>query len=172
MMSTKGSSTVVVVVYTAIIVFIILPVFASTVERFIIFNKAQIIKDAVDITNLSTYNSINTANLSKTMVTFDEEQLINIYKDMLMENLNLDIDLLPKVNSIAEGGVEINSIIIYKGPFPVTCPDGTEINRPTVHSVIIVPVRPSLYGGILLDKIGKQFIELRIHVDSDIPIDK
>lgn len=167
----KGSSVVIALIYGSIMVFVVLPIFAATIERFIILNKIQIIKDAVDITNISTYNAINTGTLSKSMITFDGGQLINIYKQMLMANLNLDENLLPEEASLADGKVEISSIILYLGSFPVICPKDTELTRPTIHSEVKVPIKPTLFREILLNKTGNEYVNLRIHVDSDIPID-
>lgn len=168
----KGSSVVDVVIGTAIIVFIILPLFAAVIEKYIMLTRAEIIKDAVDITNISVYNSINSGYLGKSVVTFDEEYLYSLYKEMLKVNLNLNEDLTPAEHSIADGRVEIESVILYEDSFPLLCPCNIEIKRPAVHSVINVPVKPSLFREIILNMLGRQFVELKIHVDSDIPLDK
>jgi len=168
----RGSSVVDVVIWAAIIVFVIIPVFAAIIERFIILNKIQIIKDAVDITNISTYNSIKAEYLGRTIVEFDRDKVYAIYRELLTENLNLDGDLLPGSGSIPEGKVRIDSIAIYTGQFPVVCPEGLEIKRPAIHSVVTVPVKPALFSEMVLNLLGKQNIELKIHVDSDIPLDK
>jgi len=168
----KGSSVIDIVIWTAIIIFVIIPAFAVVIEKFIILNKIQVIKDAVDITNISTYNSIVAEYLGKTIVEFDRDKVYAIYEELLSENLNLNRDLSPKEGSIPEGKVRIDSLAIYTGQFPVACPEGLEIKRPAVHSVVTVPVKPTLFRGIVLNMSGKQYMELKIHVDSDIPLDR
>ncbi|HHW49117.1 MAG TPA: hypothetical protein GXX14_10965 [Clostridiaceae bacterium] len=168
----KGSSVVDVVIWAAIIVFVIMPVFAAVIEKFILLNKIQVIKDAVDITNISTYNSIVAEYLGKTIVEFDRDKVYNIYRELLSENLNLNWDLSPRDGSIAKGNVRIESIVLYTSQFPAVCPEGLEIKRPAVHSVVTVPIKPALFSEMILNMLGKQNIELKIHVDSDIPLDK
>jgi hypothetical protein len=90
---------------------------------------------------------------------------------MLALNLKLDGNLDPKPGSVAEGRVEIKSLEIYGNGFPTACPDGAVILRPSVHSSITVPVRPSLYRSVLLGLLGKEHIVIEVHVDSEIPVD-
>lgn len=167
---TRGSAAADVVLGAAIIIFVILPVFSVVIEKYIIYNKLLAIKDAVDMTNISAYNAINAENLGRNVVTIDNEKIDSLYRYLLARNLNLNSDLSPHPDSIAEGTVNIDSIIIYTGGFPLTCPGGTEFKRPAVHSTITVPVKPSLYRQIILDMIGREHIELKVHVDSDIPV--
>lgn len=166
----RGSATANVVISAAILVFVLLPVFSIIIEKYILLNKIQIIRDAADVTNISVYNAMNAAQLGKVKVSFDYMEAVNIYKELLSKNLNLSDGLAPLSGSIAEETVSIETLELYTGTFPVICPLGSEIKRPAVHSCIIVPVRPSLYRRVILALIGKSSIELRIHVDSDIPV--
>ena len=166
----NGSAAVDVVVFAAIVLFVILPVFSIIMEKYLLLNKAQIIKDAVDMTNISVYNAINTAELGKAGVDVDENRAERIYRDLLASNLRLDADLKPLQGSLAEDAVSIRSLVIFSDMFPAICPLGISITRPSVHSVIVVPVRPSLYRQLILSVLGRQFVELEVHVDSDIPV--
>jgi len=152
------------------IVFVIMPVFSSVIEKYLILNKAQIIKDAVDITNIAAYNALSAESLSRNSVLLDNSKLESIYSQLLAENLKLDYDLYPDEDSIADARVNIDSIIIYTAGFPLTCPKGIPITRPSVHSQITVPVKPMLYRSVILNILNKEYIELKIHVDSDIPV--
>jgi hypothetical protein len=165
-----GSAVMDVIIAAALIVFLILPTASVVLEKFIIINKGQIIKDAVDITNISLYNAINAVSLGKNIISMDEAHVELIYKSLLAENLNLNFDLTPKENSIVDGEVKIDSIIIYTGAFPLKCPKGTDIKRPSVHSCLTLPLKPSLFRQVLLDILGRQHMELKVHVDSDIPV--
>lgn len=168
----RGSAMVDVIIGAAMIVFVILPLFSAVVERFILFNKAQIARDALDMTNISTYNSLNSAELGKTSVIFVSGETQQIYRDILSENLRLDNGMNPLPQSIAEGTVRIESIIIYTEGLPAVCPNGTHLTRPSIHSCVSIPVRPSLYRQLLLDLIGKDYLDMRVHMDTEIPIDK
>jgi hypothetical protein len=166
----RGSAAADVVVGAAVIIFVLLPVFSVVLEKYLILNKAQIIKDAIDMTNISAYNAMNAEKLGKTHVEIETGDAEIIYRRILASNLTLDENLYPLSSSIAEERVEIKSIIFYTGEVSEVCPKGINISRPSVHSVVVVPVRPSLYRRLLLNNIGKQYIELEIHVDSEIPV--
>ncbi len=168
--SRRGSAAADVVIGAAVIVFVILPLFAFIFEKYLIFNKAQIIKDAVDMTNISVYNAMNTGQLGKEDIDIDTDKAMDIYKSLLAENLKLDESLLPLRDSLAEDRVCVKSLAVFSAGFPQTCPEGINITRPTVHSVISVPVRPSLYRRLILSKMGRQYVELEVHVDSEIPV--
>lgn len=169
-MSGKGSAVLEVAIGAAIIVFVVFPVFSVILEKYSIANKVQIIKDAVDMTNISAYNALSPNDLGKSVVTFNSMEVMDIYRSLLARNLNLNSDLSPRSHSIAEGNVDIEALEIYTEGFPTVCPNGTGIRRPSVHSLITVPVKPSLYRQFVLNLLGREYIELKIHVDSDIPV--
>ncbi|MGE5613935.1 MAG: hypothetical protein ACM3XR_05965 [Bacillota bacterium] len=166
----KGSAAADVVIVAAVLVFVILPIFSAITEKYVLNAKAQVIRDAVDITNISAYNALNADDLGKVRVNASREKCVGIFKDMLARNLELDSSLDPKPGSVAEGRVEIKSLEIYSDGFPASCPDGTVILRPSVHSSIMVPVKPSLYRSVILGLLGKEHIEIVVHVDSEIPV--
>jgi len=166
----KGSGAMDVVIASAIIVLLVFPVFSTVIEKYIIIAKSQVIKDAVDMTNVSAYNALNSVNLAKADIEMNNEDIRMIFARLLAKNLNLEPDLSPKENSLAENRVIVDSVEIYTEEFPATCPNGTQIRRPSVHSCIIVPIKPAMYRQIILNALGKQHIELKVHVDSDIPV--
>lgn len=168
--SVKGSAVVDVIIAAAIIVFVILPVFSSVMEKHVLLEKSKIIRDAVDMTNISVYNALNTRSLGQTRVEFSRTEAMDIFKRLLGINLNLDGGLNPGNASVAEGRVSVESLEIYNDGFPVICPGGTRIDKPTVHSLIKIPIRPTLYRSIVLRLLGKDFIDIEVHVDSEIPI--
>jgi len=166
----KGLGVLEVLLAAGMLVFVIMPVFAAVMERCILFSKAQMIKDAVDITNAAAYNSITVQALSREEVSFDTLEASKIYSRLLSENLSLNPDFTPKASSPAEGRVEVRELVFYSSGFPQSCPCGVKIERPAVHSCVMVPVKPLFYRGIILRAMGKQFVELIIHVDSEIPV--
>lgn len=168
--SNKGSAVADVLIGAMIIVLVIFPVFSAVIEKAIIYVKSQSIKDAIDITNIATYNSISINTASKNTVSFDTAELQTIYTGLLAKNLNLNSDLTPAPGSIVSGPVTIDSLVVYTSGFPQNCPDGSLIDRPSIHSRLTIRVRPTLYREIILNALGKSYVELRVHVDSDIPV--
>lgn len=166
----KGSAVIDVVVAAAMIIFVVLPVFSSVAEKYVLMEKARMIRDAVDMTNISSYNALKTGNLGQVSVKFERRKAMNIFEKLICANLGLDEGLYPKANSIAEGRVVVSSLEVYTDAFPVVCPGGTTIIRPTVHSCINVPVKPSLYRGLILELLGKDHVDIEVHVDSEIPV--
>ncbi len=166
----KGSAVVDVVIAAAMVIFIILPVFSVAMEKYVLMEKAKIIRDSVDMTNISAYNALNTGNLGRTSIHLDRTETLGIFKKLLCVNLGLDEGLNPKNGSIAEGRVEVSSLEIYTEGFPLICPSGTMIVKPSVHSCINVPIKPSLYREVILNLLGKEYINVEVHVDSEIPV--
>lgn len=166
----SGSGAIDVLIAAAIIIFVILPVFSTVLEKYLIMNKAQIIKDAIDMANISAYNAIKADKLGRVNVDMELTRADEIYRRILADNLKLDINLNPLKDSLAEDKVQIKSIIFYSGLIQEVCPGGINIKRPSVHSTVIVPIRPSLFRSLILSLGGKQFIELEVHVDSEVPV--
>lgn len=168
----KGSAAVDVVIGAAIIIFVVLPMFSVVIERFILINKAQIVKDALDMTNMAVYDSIIAGRLGKTSVDFEPGVVRQVFRELLSENLKLDADMEPLPDSIADGRVGIESIEIYTADLPQKCSEGTVLSRPSVHSCVSIPVRPTLYRRIISGILGRDHINMRVHMDSEIPLDR
>jgi hypothetical protein len=165
----KGSAVVDVVIGAAIIIFVVLPLFSIVAEKYILLNKVQIIKDAVDMTNISVYNALDAESLGKDIIDFDYLEAEHIYRVLLAANLNLDDGLSPLPQSLAESTVSIEALIIYTGNMNI-CPYGVHTTRPSVHSCVSIPVKPSLYRQLILNALHKEFVDIKIHVDTEIPL--
>ena len=165
----KGSAAGTVVLFAAVLVFILFPVMSIALEKSIMLAKGQIIKDAIDITNIASYTALN-SSISGKVIDISNDKLYTVYTSILAENLNLNGDLSPKPESVAEDTVTIDSLVVYVSGFPAVCPEGNTLIRPSVHAVITVPVKPSLYRQVILSLMGRQYVYLRIHVDSDLPV--
>lgn len=168
--SKTGSGVTEVIIAAAMLVFVIIPVFSTVVEKYVLMEKARVIRDAVDITNISAYNALSAENLGKVQVDINRDEAIEYFKDLLANNLRLDEGLYPGDDSVAEGRVEVLSLVLYQNGFPAVCSEGVAILRPSVHSSICVPIQPSLYRGVILKLLGKDHIDVVVHVDSDIPL--
>ncbi len=167
---TKGSAVLEVLIGVTMLVFVILPVFSAVMEKYILLEKSRIIRDAVDMTNISVYNALDTRELGKVQVNMNRSEAMRIFEEILAANLSLNGDLTPKPDSVAEGTVEVVSLEIYIAGFPTACPDGTTIVRPSVHSSVNIPIKPSLYRSVILSLLGKNHIDVVVHVDSEIPL--
>lgn len=166
----KGSAVVDVVVAAAMVIFVVLPVFSTVAEKYVLMEKARVIRDAVDMTNISSYNALKTGSLGQVSIKFERTEAMDIFEKLLCVNLGLDEGLYPEAGSIAEGRVVVSSLEICTDAFPVVCPGGATIVRPSVHSCIKVPVKPSLYRELILGVLGKDYIDIEVHVDSEIPV--
>jgi hypothetical protein len=100
-----------------------------------------------------------------------QDEALELYTGLLARNLRLTPDHMPLEGSIAEGQVEIISLVLYTSGLPVTCPNGVTITRPAIHSCISVPVWPVMYRAFLLSLMGREFIDMVVHVDSELPVD-
>lgn len=166
----RGSAVVDLVIAAAMVIFVILPVFSIIIEKYILMEKARMIRDAVDMTNISAYNALNAGNLGRTDVDAGRSKALKIFEELLSANLNLDEELDPKAGSIAEGRVKVNSLEMYMSGLPAECPGGNAIVKPSVHSSIIVSIEPSLYKRVVLSLLGRNYIDVEVHVDSEIPV--
>lgn len=169
--SNKGVSSVFYVfVLSGIIVFILIPLLSAVMDKYILQNKLQKIKDSLDITNIAVFNAIVTEQYSIQVLSLDAPEVDSIYKRLLAKNLKLNEDLTPTESSVADGQVIVDEKVLYAS-VPNTCPYGTNIVRPTIHCKITVPVKPILLRRMVYEVLGKDLFNLNIHVDTEIPID-
>lgn len=172
MKDSRGSAIADVLIFAAVVVFVILPVFSVIMEKYLILNKAQIVRDAADMAGISVYNAINTSGLGKAGVDVTGTEAEDIYRRVLAENLRLDGSLRPLPGSLAADTVRIRSLLIYSHGLPAACPEGVTLDKPSVHCVITVPVKPSLFRKYILRMFGRQYVDIEVHVDSEIPLNR
>lgn len=156
--------------YIMLIVFVLLPLSAVIMEKYIVNVKASSIKDSIDISNIATYTAIVSEHAGEANIVIDNSKALHVFEELLKKNLRLNDDLSPQEGSIAEGTVVIESINIYLSGFPVTCPDGTVLYGPTVCTSTRIPIRPSLYRETILNALGVEYVNLNLHVNSEIPV--
>lgn len=161
-------------IFTLVVIFVLLPIFSAVFEQYILLLKGKAIRDAIDMTNLAAYNAMKIPEKSESKITATVHDIDAIFKPMIALNMNLNSDLTPKENSIVDETVKIVNITVYpKGmSFPVTCPEGSTICRPTVHSVIKVSIKPALYWNIyklLTGAEGDGIKDYMVHRDTELP---
>lgn len=168
----RGSAVAEVVIGAAMLVFVILPVFSAVMEKYLLSATLRTIRDAVDMANISAYNALDTSELGMAQVDVSRSRAVDIYEEVLRLNLKLDEQLDPLPGSVAEGRVKIDPPEIYLTDFPQSCPSGTSFDKPSVHSVISIPVKPSLYRSAILSLLGRDHVNVVMHVDTEIPVNK
>ena len=89
----RGSAVTQVVLMAALLVFIILPVFSAVIEKYILLEKARVIRDSVDMANLSAYNALSCADLGRVRVEAERSEVLYIYRQILIQ---FDEDMEPK----------------------------------------------------------------------------
>ena len=142
------------VIFCLFFVFVLLPVASSVLEMYLTSVKCQEIKDAIDMTNIAAYNALDPGDNGKTAIDFNSSSAQAIYNNLLALNLRLNPDLTPQSDSIADGPVVVNELTFYTSGFPCYCPLGKLLTRPTIHTLVTVPVKPSLYSGTILGMMG------------------
>ncbi|MDD4494740.1 MAG: hypothetical protein PHV32_10440 [Eubacteriales bacterium] len=168
----KGSALIDVVLISALIAFVIMPLLSFVLDWFILINKVQTIRDAADLAALTIFCSLDNDSLGKSQLDFNNESLLESYKEVLSKNLHLDSELSPDSNSVLDGQAEIEELIIYSDDLPAQCPYGTEIEMKGIHVVLRITLKPSLYRGLLQELGGIKSTDIRLHFDNELPVNK
>lgn len=169
----NGGAIAIALIFLMIFVYIILPIFALVVEKEIVKAKAFNIRDSIEISAIATYNSLKTPDLSAAVVNMNDTKAKSIFTSYLARNLKLNADLTPKASGgIVDGKITVDSLVIYYSGFPITCPGGAIIKRPTIHVQVTIPVKPTLYKYTILSLMGVDKIDCPAHYDIEIVLDK
>ncbi len=166
----KGTVLVDVILFGALIVFVILPLVSLVLEWQIVVIKVQSIQDAVDLATLSTFGALENVSYGKDGLNLNYDRLREDYMKTLSDNLRLDAGMNPEDNSVLGGRVIIEELEIYSDNLPVNCSGGTLLTMPSVHTIIIFSIKPSLYGAALLELSGREYFDFRVHIDSEMPV--
>ena len=168
----RGDGFSLTIIIVLIMVYLLVPLFSAVIEKQIVQLKAAEVTDALQMSCLATYDSLESKALSQAVASYKQTKTEDVFKDFLAANMNLNNDLTPKNSiSVADGQVRVESIEIFNSDLPKTCPDGKTIIYPSVHATIIVPVKPSLYKGTILQLLGKDYIDCKFHIDTEVVID-
>lgn len=157
----RGTSVTEALIGFAGVIFILLPLFTFVSEKYILFARVQLIRDSVDLSHMSLYNAISAERLSGGEVSLDEGQMNLIFSRILRKNLNLDENMEPLRECGIAGKVEVLSLEFHKAD---------PVKGPSVSSMIVVPIKPVFFQNIILGMLERDCIELKIRVDSRIPV--
>ena len=166
----KGTVLVDVILFGALIIFVMLPLVSLILEWQIVIIKVQSIQDAVDLATLSAFGALENVSYGKDGLNLNYERLKEDYMKTLSDNLKLDGGMNPEDNSVLGGRVLIEELEIYCADLPVNCSGGTLLTMPSVHIIIIFSIKPALYGAALLELSGREYFDFRLHSDSEMPV--
>lgn len=111
--SKKGSAGTEIILAVALIVYILLPLFAALVQKYVIYNQAEKIKQTIEMSVVSLISENSTNDFSKGLLNImtDQEKLKDIiYLDI--KCLNENMIFIPKDNI---------SIKVYQAENICTC---------------------------------------------------
>ena len=169
----KGEAITAVILFALFIVYIFIPIFAAVIEKQLFYLRAVEMRESMEIACLATYDSMRASDATKAVIDYDATKVNSTFKYYLSKNLNINSDLTPKSSGcIPQGIVTVNSINIYINGFPVAFPEGKYLTRPTVHAVITVPIKPTLYQYTVLSLLGVSTINCKLHTDVEIPVNR
>lgn len=166
----KGTVLVDVILFGALIVFVILPFISLILEWQIVIIKVQSIQDAVDLAAMATFGALENISYGKEGLNLNFDRLTEDYRRTLSENLRLDEDMNPEANSVVGNRVIIEELEIFTDGFPANCSEGTLLTMPSVHTIIRFSIEPALYGAALLKLTGREYFDFRLHIDSELPV--
>ncbi|MBO8129662.1 MAG: hypothetical protein H0Z39_10805 [Peptococcaceae bacterium] len=144
-------------------IFMGIMLFALVFDVGYLFVKREVIKQALDFSNMAVYREIDEAKLADGELYINEAPAQDTFLVFLQDNLKLDSSLNPLPGSVVTGQVQVVDFRIYNpGDLPTVDPLGTPINEVAVHSHIIAPVRP-VFSGMFTT------VDLPVAITTDIP---
>lgn len=159
--SIRGSAIFEMLIFACIIIFILLPLFAYCYERYVVYLKLNVIKDAVDMSILSSYNAINSEILSGSSVDICIQKAQHNFRELMSSNLNLDSELKPESKSVIDGQVKIKDIIFYP-----------HSSKAYVQCELFFPIKPCFFGNIIRLITGKELFNITFKETVEIPVNK
>lgn len=112
-----------------------------------LYTRRQVIKQALDYSNMAVYREMDRNKLADGILYIDEVAGQDTFREFLARNLKLDGDLNPLPGSLAAGRVEILDFRVFNPEdLPGVDGMGHPVDEVTVFSAIRVPVRPVFSG--------------------------
>lgn len=125
--------------------------------------RRDIAKNALDFSNMAVYREVDDNHLADGELYINEGSAENTFLNYLQYNLKLDSNLNPLPNSIASGRVEVVSFEVFNpDELPATDSLGNTVNEVSVHSRIVVPIKP-MFAGLFTT------INMPVAITTDIP---
>lgn len=159
--SKKGSAIFEMLIFACIIIFILLPLFAYCYEKYVAYLKLNVIKDAVDMSILSSYNAINSQVLAGSSIDICIQKANQNFRTLLASNLNLDGQLNPLDKSIVDSQIQIKDIIFHPNA-----------SKPSVQCELSFPIKPCFFREIIRIISGKSSFDITFREIVEIPVDK
>ncbi|HBQ64152.1 MAG TPA: hypothetical protein DD727_04355 [Clostridiales bacterium] len=167
----RGSMPMDVVLTGGLVIFILLPLFAVILEHALLLAVRREISDALDMSCLAVYESIDVPEASSGRVTLDAVNLEEVFRLYLQANLSLDENLAPlSAGSLLQGGLIIRELDVLYGEDGETCSLGNPVRRLTVHAVVAGSYATGLFERAIFG--GEGIRTVMVHRDVEIPDDR
>lgn len=125
--------------------------------------RREIIKNAMDFSNMAAYREISTEKLAVNELYIDEVLAEETFEETLQHNLKLDSSLDPLSDSMASDTVKIVSFEVFNpDKLPATDSVGNLVEEVAVHSRIVVSLKPMFIGLF-------KTVDLPVAITTDIP---
>jgi hypothetical protein len=167
----RGGMAADVILTASFLVFILLPLFAVTLEQYLLLTVRKEISEALDMSCLAAYESIRVADAASGDVQLDAAVLAGVFNSLIQRNLHLDGNFRPlSANSLLQGGLMVRELTILSGPAAGTCSMGHAIRRLTVHAVVTGAYRTGLFDRAIMGTDGLRSVT--VHRDVELPDDR
>lgn len=158
----KGSASVGLILIVAfMIVFVVIPLSAYIFDNLKVNLISRDVAGAIDVAIEDGYHSLQKPILSKEDFIVDGPILQYYVTERLKKSLYLNDDLAPKANSKLEGPFSIELLnFVGTANLPYTeLSTGKVYTRPFVEVQFTIRLKPTLYRDLILNALGKSYIE-------------
>lgn len=164
---TKKGSVEFTVIFCAVTVFILLPLFGTIAQKIILYQKKIMVYQSVDLAVMAAYTSLDTSHAGTGELVLTEGKFHQIFKNVLSKNLKLDNTMEGYPNSIVNGKVEIVKLEFFNTGLPVTVGKRTFI-YPFIRCEIKVPVKADIFSQL----INQERCCIHETIYTELPFDK
>lgn len=171
----RGSASIsFVIIIACLVVFLIIPLSAFVFDKLKVNLIAREVGAAIDVAIEDGYHSLQKPILSQEDFTVDGPILEYYVSESLKRSLSLNDDFSPKAISKLDGPLSIELLkFIGTADLPYTeVATGTVYNKPFVEIKFTIRLKPTLYQDIILNALGKSYVEYQskrksiIHVNN------
>lgn len=136
-----------------LIICLLLPVYALSLEKFAAQNNIDKIQDTITISVSSSYMALMPEFYTEAVLKLDKELFERKLKELLLRNLSREFP-----------GIQIEEEEVFCEELPAQCSCDGVFNRPGVHLVVCVPIRYSAVRLLLPIKM-EQLSKMTVHSD-------
>jgi len=156
----KGATSAIIGVVTVMIAIML---FALAFDTAFLYVRRDVIKQALDYSNLAVYRELDRDRLADGELYLNEIAAQDTFREFLAQNLRLDGNLNPLPGSPAAEPVTVADFRIFNPEdLPNTDGLGNPVTEVSVYSQIWVPVRP-VFAGLFTT------VSVPVAITTDVP---